>query len=160
MSDTSLEAQLRTAQQLAHASDANAAEAAAQLHDLQAALERANARTARAHAEAVNAQAAVAEVRRLCELTIDASVRVQAVDQARDTLAAIARCMDGTAVPADGAWGEVWLHGNWRYLTSKMSTAEREHAADAVARWSDALAAYDDMGPVELEGLRWWRSAD
>lgn len=36
-------------------------------------------------------RAAVAEVRRLCELTIAASVRVQAVEQARDMLAALDR---------------------------------------------------------------------
>lgn len=38
------------------------------------------------------AEAAIARVRKLCELTIAASVRVQAIDQARDTLAAL----DGT----------------------------------------------------------------
>jgi hypothetical protein len=59
---------------------------------------------------------------------------------------------------ADGAWGTVWLHGKWRYLTSQMTTAEREHAADAVARWSAMLAAEDnDPDRSEPEGLRWWR---
>lgn len=38
------------------------------------------------------AEAAVARVRRLCELTINTSCRVQAIDQARDTIAAL----DGT----------------------------------------------------------------
>lgn len=44
-----------------------------------------------AHAEeaARQAQDAIARVRRLCELTINASIRVQAIDQARDTLAAL-----------------------------------------------------------------------
>jgi len=36
-----------------------------------------------------NAEAAVARVRRLCEITIAVSCRVQAIDQARDTLAAL-----------------------------------------------------------------------
>jgi hypothetical protein len=38
---------------------------------------------------AEKAEAAIARVRRLCELTIAASCRVQAIDQARDTLAAL-----------------------------------------------------------------------
>jgi hypothetical protein len=53
----------------------------------------------------------------------------------------------------DEAWGSVWLHGNWRYLTSRMTTPEREHAADAVARW----CAQDPDDPSEPTGLRWWR---
>ena len=36
---------------------------------------------------AEHAEDAIAQVRRLCDLTISASVRVQAVQQARDTLA-------------------------------------------------------------------------
>lgn len=67
---------------------------------------------------------------------------------------------DGPAGPGDEAWGSVWLHGNWRFLTSKMSTPERELAADAVARWSAALNADDeDLEGGEPEGLRWWREA-
>lgn len=38
---------------------------------------------------AENAEAAIARVRRLCELTIAASCRVQAIEQARDTLAVL-----------------------------------------------------------------------
>ncbi|MER6575801.1 hypothetical protein [Nonomuraea sp. NPDC001023] len=38
---------------------------------------------------AETAEAAIARVRRLCDLTIKASCRVQAIDQARDTLAAL-----------------------------------------------------------------------
>ncbi|MFB7359607.1 hypothetical protein [Streptomyces gardneri] len=158
MTDKSLEARLRLAQQHAHTADAERAEMAARLHETQAALERANARAARTQAEAVNAHAAVAAVRGLCDLTIGASVRVQAVEQARDTLAVIDRCEAGGVLPGDGAWGSVWLHGNWKWLTSQMSTPEREHAADAVARWSDDLAREDgEEGRGEPEGLRWWR---
>lgn len=43
----------------------------------------------RSHRCEGDAEAAVARVRRLCEMTIAASVRVQAIDQARDTLAAL-----------------------------------------------------------------------
>lgn len=84
-----LNAELRLATQHAHTTDAERAETMAQLHSARADLERANARAARAHAAGVTAQAAVAAVRRLCKLTISASVRVQAADQARDTLAVI-----------------------------------------------------------------------
>lgn len=38
---------------------------------------------------AENAEAAIARVRRLCKLTIEASCRVEAINQARDTLAAL-----------------------------------------------------------------------
>ncbi|MCD7440272.1 hypothetical protein K4B79_18835 [Streptomyces lincolnensis] len=48
-------------------------------------------------ADADRVAAALAEVRRLCEMTIAASVRVGAIDQARDTLAAIDRVMAAEA---------------------------------------------------------------
>ncbi|MBB5932354.1 hypothetical protein [Streptomyces echinatus] len=47
------------------------------------------------------AAVALAEVRRLCELTIKASVRVQAIDQARDTLTLIDRIMSGPPPATD-----------------------------------------------------------
>lgn len=46
-------------------------------------------RAEKAEREAAENQAAIARVRRLCDLTIAASCRVQAVEQARDTLAAL-----------------------------------------------------------------------
>jgi hypothetical protein len=57
------------------------------------------------------AAVALAEVRRLCELTIKASVRVQAIDQARDTLTLIDRIMGADqpgakAQPAQPQTGE------------------------------------------------------
>lgn len=64
------------------------------------------------------------------------------------------------ALPGDDAWGSVWLHGNWRYLTKNMSPPDRELAADAVARWSRTLDTADgepDRG--EPDGLRWWRES-
>ncbi|MCU1613693.1 MAG: hypothetical protein JWO98_1233 [Frankiales bacterium] len=155
---TSGQSELQRALERAHTSDARRAEAEAQLLDARAAVLRADARASRAHAEAVTAQAAVAEVRRLCDLTIRASMRVQAIDQAHDTLAVIDAITDDALLPGDAAWGSVWLHGNWRYLTKQMTTPEREHAADAVARWSAALNADDqDLDDGEREGLRWWR---
>ncbi|MFD4921127.1 hypothetical protein ACFWNE_07385 [Streptomyces goshikiensis] len=61
---------------------------------------------------------------------------------------------------SDEAWGTVWLHSKWQYITSQMTTAERELAADAVARWSAALNAHDGEPTTgEPEGLRWWREA-
>jgi hypothetical protein len=146
-------AELRVARQHAHTADAERAEMEARLHTEQAATARASARAARAHAEAVTAQAAVAEVRRLCDMTITGSVRVDAVHQAQDTLAVIDSITEGKPLPGDAAWHSVWLHGNWRYLTKQMTTAEREHAADAVARYS----AHLEPDEPEIDDLRWWR---
>lgn len=146
-------AELRVARQHAHTTDAERAEMEARLHTEQAATARANARAARAHAEAVTAQAAVAEVRRLCDMTITDSVRVDAVHQAQDTLAVINAITEGKPLPGDAAWHSVWLHGNWRYLTKQMATQEREHAADAVARYS----AHLEPDEPEITDLRWWR---
>jgi hypothetical protein len=150
---TQTKAHLRLAQQHAHTADAERAEMEARLHTEQAATARATARAARAHAEAVTTQAAVAEVRRLCDMTIAESVRVDAVHQARDTLAALDSITEGKPLPGDAAWHSVWLHGNWRYLTKQMTTPEREHAADAVARYS----AHLEPDEPEIDGLRWWR---
>lgn len=61
-----------------------------------AALKRAHVALAE---QAGKEQAALAEVRRLCEMTIDVSVRAQAIEQARDTLAIIDRNMGG-----EGEW--------------------------------------------------------
>lgn len=156
-----IKAELRVARQHAHRTDAERAEADARYHRAQADAEYANARAARTHAEAVTTNAALAEVRRLCELTITASMRTQAIDQAHDTLAVIDAVMDRPVFPGDEAWHSVWLHGNWRYLTKQMTTPEREHAADAVARYSAVLTNEDpDLGPAgEPEDLRWWREA-
>jgi len=53
----------------------------------------------------------------------------------------------------DGACHSVWLHGKWRWLTSQMTTEEREAFADAVDRYGDLLADGEERLPVE----RWWR---
>lgn len=100
---------------------------------------------------------AINEVRRLCEMTISDSVRVEAVAQARDTLAVLDTATPDMTLPGDGAWHSVWLHGNWRYLTQQMETPEREHAADAVARYRTVLSADGEDRFEEPQDLRWWR---
>lgn len=53
----------------------------------------------------------------------------------------------------DAAWHSIWLHGHWRYLTSKMTTDEREVAATAIERHF----AYAEMPwSIEPSSLRWW----
>lgn len=152
-------AELRVACQHAHRADAERAEAEARYLQAKVEAERANARAARTHAEAVATVAALAQVRRLCDMTIANSVRTDAIHQAHDTLAAINAITGSEPLPGDAAWHSVWLHGNWRWLTKNMTTPEREHAADAVARYGDYLTNEDpDLGPAgEPEGLRWWR---
>ncbi|MFK0288275.1 hypothetical protein ACIQVL_48560 [Streptomyces sp. NPDC090499] len=149
-------AHLRLARQHAHRTDAERAEMEALLHRQKADTAAARAQAARAHAEAVTAQAAVAEVRRLCDMTIAGSSRVQAIEQARDTLTVIDAITGGQPLPGDAAWHSVWLHGNWRWLTKNMTTPEREHAADAVNRYSAHLNA-EDPDLEEITDLRWWR---
>lgn len=149
----SLRTHLRIARQHAHTTDAERAETEARLHESKAETARAHARAARSHAETALAYAALAEVRRLCDLTITESVRTDAIAQARDTLAAIDSVTEGKPLPGDAAWHSVWLHGNWRHLTKNMPTPEREHAAAAVRRYS----AHLEPDEAEIAGLRWWR---
>lgn len=54
----------------------------------------------------------------------------------------------------DGAFHSVWLHGKWRWLTSKMTTEEREAAADAVIRYN---TVHLDNDPLDVHAIRWWR---
>jgi hypothetical protein len=60
----------------------------------------------------------------------------------------------------DDAGASVWLYGNWREITRQMPNAEREHAADAVARSNARLVAEaeetDEAFHREPAGLRWW----
>jgi hypothetical protein len=60
--------------------------------------------------------------------------------------------------PLEAAMHSVWLHGNWRWLTSNMTTEQREAAADAVQRYSNKLSADDGERPDPIADLRWWRS--
>ncbi|MFF8840525.1 hypothetical protein [Streptomyces sp. NPDC015130] len=75
-----------------------------------------------------------------------------------------ARAQDRTAradagdTVENGAWHTVWLEGRWAWVTKKMTTEQREFAADRVAAYSAFLAAVDgEVERAEPEGLRWWR---
>lgn len=163
-----LRAHLRLAQQHAHTTDAERGEMEAQLLRTRAEVQAARAHAARTHASIA---AKTAALRHLEEVWVrwfqntqpGLSIRDFAQGVGGDLRAVLDEAeaeADGQAGPGDDAWGTVWLHGNWRYLTSKMTTPEREHAADAVARWSAALHADDpDLEEGEPEGLRWWREA-
>lgn len=54
----------------------------------------------------------------------------------------------------DGAMHSVWLHGNWRFLTMKMTTQEREAAWTAVKRYSAHL---DPTAEPLDDTWAWWR---
>lgn len=58
--------------------------------------------------------------------------------------------------PLDGAMHSGKLHSNWRWLTSQMSTGQREAAADAVDRYSAALNGLE-RSDLDQDALRWWR---
>jgi hypothetical protein len=62
----------------------------------------------------------------------------------------------------NGAWFTVWLEsGKWRWTTQKMTTPQREYAADCVAAYSRYLATCDgDLERGEPDGLRWWREGE
>ncbi|GHJ34257.1 hypothetical protein TPA0910_86900 [Streptomyces hygroscopicus subsp. sporocinereus] len=154
-----LRAELRLAHQHAHTADAERAETEAQLLEARAQVLRAQAHAARTNAETAGLRLAVDDVRRLCQLVLDESARPYAREQAQDILTVIDAALAGDKPsPGDGAWHTVWLEGKWRWVTSRMTTAEREHAADAVARHSAVLAVADnDPGRGEPEDLRWWR---
>lgn len=53
----------------------------------------------------------------------------------------------------DSAMHSVYLHVKWRWLTTQMTTAEKEAAADAVDRHNATYPPDDRGSPVE----RWWR---
>jgi hypothetical protein len=58
----------------------------------------------------------------------------------------------------DDAWGSVWLYGNWKHISTKMTNIERELAADAIERWGDRVDREDqEMNPINPRHLRWWR---
>lgn len=59
------------------------------------------------------------------------------------------------ATALDGAMHSVWLHGRWRWLTSNMTTDEREAAWEAVKRFNLALDPYDE--PLSDDLGAWWR---
>ncbi|MEU1908453.1 hypothetical protein [Streptomyces hygroscopicus] len=156
---TRLPAELRLARQHTHQAEAELAETEAQLLEARAQVLRAQARADRTNAETAGLRLAIDDVRRLCQLVLDESVRPHAREQAQDTLTVIDAALAGDKPsPGDGAWHTVWLEGKWRWITSRMTTPEREHAADAVARHNAVLAAADnDLEREEPGDLRWWR---
>lgn len=61
----------------------------------------------------------------------------------------------------ESAMHSVWLHGNWRWLTQKMTTEEREAAAAAVQRYNDNLHDEPESDvPPPHRSLRWWADDD
>lgn len=161
-----LRGQLSLARRHAHTTDAERADLEAQLLRARAEIQAARASAARAHAAIAIKTAALHHLedvwrRWYVDAHAGTSERDFILGVGADIQAVIEEAnADAPAGPGDEAWGSVWLHGNWRFLTSKMSTPERELAADAVARWSAALNADDeDLEGGEPEGLRWWREA-
>jgi hypothetical protein len=57
----------------------------------------------------------------------------------------------------DSAMHSVWLNADWHFLTRKMTTDEREAAADAVDRYHRLIADEDGDLALPITGLRWWR---
>jgi len=60
--------------------------------------------------------------------------------------------------PLDYAMFEVWINGNWRFLTSKMSQVAKEAALAAVLRHGEWLHQADGEQPVTRESVAWWES--
>lgn len=54
----------------------------------------------------------------------------------------------------ESAMHSVWLHGNWRFLTSKMTTPEKEATWAAVKNYSRHL---NDGEELEDGDWTWWR---
>ncbi|MFB9558613.1 hypothetical protein [Streptomyces roseoviridis] len=70
-----------------------------------------------------------------------------------------ARALAGDTVE-NGAWFTVWLESRWEWVTSRMTTEQREYAADRVAAYSAYLAELDgEPERKEPDGLRWWRGS-
>ena len=100
-----------------------------------------------------------------CRSCLTYGPQYQAVldEQARaaaDRAAQRSQAANAAATPENGAWFTVWLEGNWSWVTKKMTTEQREYAADRVAAYSRYLAECDnDLEREEPDGLRWWREA-
>lgn len=161
-----LRAELSLARRHAHTTDAERADLEAQLLRARAEIQAARAGAARAHAAAAAKTAALHHLKDIwrrwyVDAQTGASERDFILGVGADIQAVIEEAAEGGKPSLeDSAWGTVWLHGKWQWLTKNMTTPERELAADAVARWSAALNADDeDLEAGEPEGLRWWREA-
>lgn len=60
------------------------------------------------------------------------------------------------ASPLDEAMFTVWLEGNWRWVTQKMTTEAREAAVAAVLRYDRAMKEDDPDDLLTRESLAWW----
>lgn len=158
-----LRAELRIANRHANEVDARMADAEAAVFEARAAILRAEARSARANARRSTQTAALRHLQDVWKRWLEdaqAGITHRAFVEGigADLQAVIEESKaDGPTGPGDEAWGTVWLHADWRYLTKQMSTPEREHAADAVARWMAKLDEADGEVRTEPEELRWWR---
>jgi hypothetical protein len=161
-----LRAELSLARRHAHTVDAERADLEAQLLRARAEIQVARAGAARTNAGAAAKTAALHHLEDVWRRWyVDAHAGTPHRDfilgVGADIKAVIEEAAEGGKPSTeDAAWGTVWLHGNWKWLTKNMTTPERELAADAVARWSAVLNAEDeDLEAGEPEGLRWWREA-
>jgi hypothetical protein len=60
--------------------------------------------------------------------------------------------------PLDAAMYTIYLYGNWRSLTRKMTTERRDAAADAIDRYAAHLVQLDPkLGGWIVRADRWWR---
>ncbi len=62
----------------------------------------------------------------------------------------------GEPDPLDYAMHTVWLEGNWKWVTQKMTTEAREAAVAAVLRYDRALKDNDPADLLDRETLAWW----
>lgn len=164
--ESRLRVELSLARRHAHTVDAERADLEAQLLRARAEIQSARAGAARSCAAAAAKTAALHHLEDVwrhwyVDTHTGTPHRDFMLGVGADIQAVIEEAAEGgKPTVEDAAWGTVWLHSKWRYITSQMTTSERELAADAVARWSAALNAEDsDLDEGEPEGLRWWREA-
>ncbi|MFB6955498.1 hypothetical protein ACFCYB_00320 [Streptomyces sp. NPDC056309] len=92
------------------------------------------------------AAAALDAVRRLCDLTIATSVRTQAIDQARDTLAVIDRAMASETHPVDRAATDTIRDNLLHAIDSTYAYGVLGYGTP-----EDLLTAYDASRAAEVE---------
>ncbi|MEU3455649.1 hypothetical protein ABZ671_18910 [Micromonospora sp. NPDC006766] len=82
-----------------------------------------------------------------------AALGMEATPTATDLMGGEHRKIGPMVHALDGAAHSVYLHGEWRWLSSKMTTEEREAFAGAVERYSAGLDP--DGPPISVDC--WWR---
>lgn len=80
-----------------------------------------------------------------------AEANVAFIAAAREDIPALLSLVD----VLDAAMHSVWLHGQWRWLTSNMTTEEREAAWAAVQRYGARLHPGEPPMPDKFGA--WWR---